>query len=68
MNLVNELENDLALAFLVDKKYSEKVDSAEVVALMDRVREILQPLSAEDENLSEIVLAAGQHPDNALAP
>lgn len=66
MNLVNELENDLALAFLVDKKYSEKIESKEVIALMDKVREVLQPLSTEEESLNDIVLVAGQS-DNVLA-
>jgi hypothetical protein len=65
MNLVDELENELALAFLVDKQYAEKIDSKDVVALMDKVREILQPLSIEEEILNEKVLMAGQ-PDNIL--
>jgi hypothetical protein len=60
MNLVNELENDLALAFLVDKKYAEKIDSKDVVVLMDKIREVLQPLSIEEEDLNERVLVVGQ--------
>ncbi len=57
MNLVNELENDLALAFFVDKLHSEKLDSKGVVALMNRVREILEPESAEDEMADDILVA-----------
>ena len=53
MNLVNELENDLVWAFLIEKQHSEKIDSKEVVALVDRVREVLQPLSTEEEQLAE---------------
>ena len=66
MNLVNDLENDIALAFLVDKKYAEKIDSKDVLVLMDKVREILQPLSIEEENINEKILVAGQV-DNVLA-
>lgn len=66
MNLVNDLENDMALAFLVDKKYAEKIDSKDVVALLDKVREVLQPLSIEEENINERILVAGQS-DNVLA-
>lgn len=66
MNLVNDLENDLALAFLVDKKYSEEIDSKSVVALMDKVREVLKPLDNEEEQLNERVLVVGKA-DNTLA-
>ncbi len=58
MNLVNELENDLAFAFFVEKIHSEKIDSKEVVALLNKVREILEPGSADDD-LAETVFAAG---------
>lgn len=66
MNLVNDLENDLALAFLVDRKYAEEIDSKDVVALMDKLREVLQPLSIEEENINEQILVAGQV-DNVMA-
>ena len=65
MDLVNELENDLALAFLVEKIHSERIDSKEVLLLLDKVREVLEPLST-DEKLSENVLVAGIN-GNALA-
>ena len=58
MNLANELENDLALAFLVDKKHSERIDSKEVLVLLKKVREVLKPLSS-DEQLNDDVLVAG---------
>lgn len=59
MNLVNELENDLALAFLVEKKHSEQLDSTKVTELLDRVRQILQPLSIEDEPTIETEFSIG---------
>ena len=58
MNLVNELENDLALAFLVEKKHSEKIESKQVIALLNKVREVLKPLSTDDV-LSENAMIAG---------
>lgn len=66
MNLVNDLENDLALAFLVDRKHSEEIDPKSIVALMDKVREVLKPLDNEEEHLNERVLVVGKA-DNALA-
>lgn len=58
MNLANELENDLAFAFLVDKKHSERIDSKEVLVLLKKVSEVLKPLSSDDR-LNEDVLVAG---------
>ena len=66
MNLVNELENDLALAYLVNKKNAEKVDSKDVVALMNRIREVLQPVSDNDDSAIDKVLLPEQS-DKTLA-
>lgn len=48
MDLLNELENDLAVAFLVEKKHRAKIDSQEIPALLDKVRKVLQPISKEE--------------------
>lgn len=42
MNLVNELGNEIAFAFLVEKKRSEKVPVENVGAFIDKVKEILE--------------------------
>lgn len=47
MDLVNELSSELALAFLVEKKHAEKLNTNQVLALIGRVKEVLLPLSAE---------------------
>ncbi len=56
MDLVNELGTDLALAFLVEKRHTGKIDSKEVRALIAKVRKVLQPVSLEpklpESNLS----------------
>ncbi len=52
MDLVNDLGNDLVLAMLVDKKHSEKIDSKEILPLISRIREILEPVSLKDHSYS----------------
>ena len=50
MNLLNDLSSELAVAFLIDKKYSEKMSSNEALNLIGRICEILEPISAEAES------------------
>ncbi len=52
MDLVNELSSELALAFLVEKKYAKRLNTSDVLALISRIKEVLQPLSAT-ENCGE---------------
>lgn len=52
MQLVNELENDLAFAVLVEKKSGEKIASNEVLPLINRIREVLEPISGRDHAYS----------------
>ena len=47
MNLVSEVENELALAFLVERRHSERLDSTEIISIMNRVREVLKPFDGE---------------------
>jgi len=53
MQLVNELENELAFAVLVEGKSGEKLQSKDVLPLIDRIREILEPISEKDHSYSE---------------
>lgn len=55
MDSANELSSELALAFLVEKRYAEKINSSEIVTLIGKIKEVLQPLSAK-ENYSEKIL------------
>lgn len=50
MDLVNDLGKDLALAMLIEKKHSEKIDSEEIMSLLSKVREVLEPLSDKDHS------------------
>lgn len=47
MNLINELGTDLALAFLVERRYRQKIDSEDALALIRRVRRLLESVSNE---------------------
>ncbi len=42
MNLLNELGNELALAFLVEKKHAEKIRPENAAALINKVKEVLE--------------------------
>ncbi len=57
MDLVNELSSELALAFLVEKKHAEKLNTNDVLALIGRVKEVLLPLSAE-KSVDTVVLSS----------
>ncbi len=50
MELVNDLGSDVALAILVEKKHSEKIDSKEILPLISKIREILEPISYRDHS------------------
>ncbi len=47
MNLINELGTDLALAFLVEQRYRQKIDSEDALALISQVRRLLESASKE---------------------
>lgn len=50
MELLNELSNELALTFLVEKKFREKIESSDVPSLIGRIKDILQPISIEENS------------------
>jgi len=54
MNLLSDLSSELAIAILVDKKYSEKVNSTDALTLIDRICEILQPIS-DSQDITNIL-------------
>ena len=47
MELINELGNELALTFLVEKKFAEKIASGDVPYFIDKIKDILQPVSTD---------------------
>ena len=48
MNLINDLGTDLALAFLVEQRYRQKIDSEEALALISQVRVLLESASSDE--------------------
>ncbi len=56
MNLVNELENELVFALLVEKKHIEKINSENALALIAKIKTILQSTSV-NERLREPLIS-----------
>lgn len=52
MDLLNDLGNDVALSVLVKQIHSDKLDSKEILPLISRIREVLEPVSAKDHTYS----------------
>lgn len=42
MDLISDLGTDLAFAFLVEKQFAQRIDSTEAVALIGRVKTLLE--------------------------
>ena len=49
MNLISDLESELAYAVLIEKKHSEKISSEEVLPLIKRLNDALESVSAKVE-------------------
>lgn len=49
MNLISDLESDLAYAVLIEKKHTEKIGSQDVLLLIKRLNEALASISAKNE-------------------
>lgn len=47
MDLINELGNELALTFLVERKFTEKIETDEVPPLIDKIKDALQLVSSD---------------------
>jgi hypothetical protein len=55
MSLVNDLETEIAFAFLVEKSCSEKVSSKDVLPLIGRLNEALSEISTESEAVEQVL-------------
>ncbi len=51
MNLLSDLNNELAMAMLVEKQYAQKFSDKDGVDLIEKVTEILQPMPVDEESL-----------------
>jgi hypothetical protein len=64
MNLIDDLGNDLAIAFLVEKKYSKKIDTEESLALIGKIKEVLHQASSFRHGENEVLPAASKSAGN----
>jgi len=49
MNLISDIESELALAVLIEKKHTEKINSKDVLPLLKRLNEALESASLKKE-------------------
>lgn len=52
MDMVSDLGNDLAVAMLIEKKHANKIESKDIAPLINRIREVLKPISDRDHAYS----------------
>ena len=55
MSLVNDLETEIAFAFLVEKSHNEKLSSKDVLPLIGRLNEALSKISTESEAVEQVL-------------
>jgi len=48
MDLIDDIGNDLALAFLVEKRHHQKLTSQDVIALISRIKAALYRVDERD--------------------
>ena len=65
MNLISDLESELAYAVLIEKKHAEKISSEEVLPLIKRLNDALESVSAKVEVPKAVHTAA--KPANGLS-
>ena len=53
MDLINDLGTDLALAFLVERRFRQRIDAARARAIIDQVRVVLESPPANPESDGE---------------
>jgi hypothetical protein len=60
MNLISDLESELALAVLIEKKHSEKINSEEILPLIKRLNAALESVSPQTDKSRTIQLTGKQ--------
>lgn len=49
MNLINDLGNDLAVAFLIERRHSQKLDSREAIDLISHIKAALERIASNEQ-------------------
>lgn len=60
MNLISEIESELAFAVLIEKRHAEKIDKQDVLPLIKRLNDALESVSAKEAETKAETLAAKQ--------
>lgn len=65
MDLIDEIGSDLAVAFLIEKRHSQKIESREAIDLINRIQGLLSEtgdkLPANAPRLQDIVASQRSH-------
>lgn len=57
MNLLSDLSNELAIAILVDENHNKKISRSDGISLIEKVRNILEPISDDKKAAEPIYLS-----------
>lgn len=65
MDLIDEIGSDLAVAFLIEKRHSQKIESREAIDLINRIQGLLSEtgdkLTANAPRLQDIAASQRSH-------
>lgn len=53
MNLINDLDTEIAFAVLIEKKHNEKIETKEIPSLIGRLNKALEKISEKDKEIGE---------------
>lgn len=53
MNLINDLDTEIAFAVLVEKRHHEKIESKDILPLIGRLNKAMEEISEADEDKNE---------------
>ena len=53
MNLINDLDTEIAFAVLIEKRHNEKIETKEIPSLIGRLNKALEEVSEKDKETGE---------------
>jgi len=57
MNLINDLDTEIAVAVLIEKKHNEKIETKEIPSLIGRLNKALEKVSGQEKEIGENFLS-----------
>lgn len=67
MNLVNDLETEIAFAILTERKHSEKIASNDVLPLIGRFNTALKQISESEKEAIDLIAENDPPPQTAFS-